>query len=132
MSFFSGKNGKVVVGATTLKVQSWDIEPTTELDDTTNSSSGGYYEGLPKINKLTGKVALQWDAAANPTTNPPNLVPGALVALKLYVDSTHYWNVPTAYVTSTPIVVGAKEGAMVTFGFNFTATAAWTPPAGSW
>ena len=132
MSFFSGKSGKVTVGATTLKVQSWDIEPTTDLDDTTNSSSGGYYEGEPKINKLTGKVQLQWDAASNPTTNPPNLVPGAQVALKLYVDATHYWNIAKAFITNTPVAVGAKEGAMVTFAFSFTASGAWTPPAGSW
>ncbi len=134
MAFYSGSSGKVTVGSTDLNVQQWSIEPTADLDETTHSGSGGYFAAVVAKKKLTGSVQMQWDAAANPTTNPPNLNAGETVALKLYQHSTAsaYWNIASAIITSTPIVTKPKEGPVVTFEFRFTAISTWTAPLGNW
>lgn len=129
--FFSGNSGKVKVGSATLKVTDWNADPQGDLNENTHSGSGGYKGYNPGNQGLTGTVSMQWDAEDNPTDSPPNLNPLAEVALELYLEDAagFYLDVPSAYITGTPI--GVPNGGNVTFQFNFTANGPWTMPSGN-
>lgn len=128
---FTGSTGKVVVGATTLNVKSWEATPTCDLQENTHSGTAGYKTFNAGNFGMTGTVSFEYDAEANPTDNPPNLNVGQSVALDLYLEDTagFYIDVPVAIIRETPIAV--TNGANVTFTVQWTASGTWTMPAGA-
>jgi len=129
--FFAGSSGKVVVGATTLNVKSWEATPTCDLQENTHSGTGGYRTFNAGNMGMTGTVTMEWDAEANPTSDPPNLNVGQSIALNLFLENAagFFINVPSALVRETPIVVTNESN--VTFTVQWTANGTWTMPAGN-
>lgn len=131
MAYMSGKSGKVSAGGTDLDVKGWSFDPNCDLQDTSNSGDSGYKTFIAGLLGGTGSIEMDWDAAANPTTNPPNLNPGEEITnMDLYLDSVNYIRIPTALISGTP-VANAVDG-KVTFNCNFTASGSWTMAAGNW
>ena len=130
-SFFHGNRGSVIVGSTTMCITEWSVTPEAEMIDVTGTCSDGYEELLDSIVKCTGMFKGFWDAAANPTTNPPNLNVGASVALKCYLKNTSspYWNFPIAKITTFPVTSGVRKG--VEYTCNFRSSGTFSPPVGN-
>jgi len=128
MAVITGQSGLVKIDLQNLNVLKWSFNPTVGMDETTNTGSAGFYEGIPTIKTATGSFDCKWDSAANPHLDPPGIILGAVVALKLYVgDSTSFYDIPTAYIVGVPVANDAK--AAITFSCNFQVTAGWTDPA---
>src|SRR3989304_8295066 len=108
MAFLSGKSGKVVVNGTTLNVRSWAADVACDLQETSHSGASGYKTYVAGLLGLTGTVEMDWDTAANPTTNPPNLNPGeTLTNLDLYLDGSSYLRIASAIVSGSPLASAA-------------------------
>jgi len=117
--FKHGKDGRVIVGATTLYAEEWSFEPSGDLEEVSNFEGSGFKEKIPGLKDGSGTIRMTWDAANPPLTDPPNLNVHSQVALKLYIDkgAGAYWNIPKAFITSTPMVVPA--GAKISFEASF-------------
>jgi len=128
--FFTGSTGKVVCEGQTLKVKGWEIDPGSDLQENTHSGTAGYKTFNAGNLGLTGTITMEWDAEDNPVDDPPNLVPGADVALELYLEDQagFMWDIPSALIRNTPVAV--RNGANVTITANFVSNGSWTPPVG--
>jgi hypothetical protein len=127
MTFKTGTKGKVVVGSTTLNVQGWNFEPGAEFDDTTHTGGEGYASQQLTVLVGSGSFNAVWDTDASPVDDPPNLMPGEEVELKLYIgDTALYWHIPTAQITSLPVTSEVRAG--VKFTCNFQADGEYGPP----
>lgn len=103
--FFTGKQGKVTVGETDLNVTGWSARAGVEMLETTHTGSGGARSFLPSVGMCTGEVRFCWDAEALATADPPGVLPGAELELKLYLedDSGPYLHLPTALVAELAV-----------------------------
>lgn len=129
MTNLSGKIGKVTVGATNMDVTQWQCTPSSDNPETTNSGTAGFYTEVMGISKCEGSFECNWDTDKVPFASPPNLNPGQVVALKLYIGdpaSNKYVDIPTARIASVPIVSEVKGA--VKFTCNFVSNGAFTLP----
>lgn len=130
--FFTGSQGKVEAGAVSLDVTGWSATVSVELHETTHSGSAGLRTYIGGARSCQGQVTFFWDAAANPTSNPPNLNPGQTVALKLRLENATgpYLDVPAAMVVELRVV--SRVNGVVECRLTFQAIGAFTMPAGNW
>jgi hypothetical protein len=131
-NYYTGKLGKVTVNATDINVQGWSVDPTVDEHDVTSTRTGGYGGVIAGIKRLKFTVTLNWDAAANPLDNPPNLGAGSVVStIKLYLNDTTspFWSIPSAVVTGTPMEVKVNDDVKITI--NCTADGTFSKPTGN-
>lgn len=131
MAFFNGNQGVAVVGSTTLNITGWDFEDASPALDTTHTGSSGYMTNIAGLRSGKGSVQGNWDSSNNWMSNPPNVVPGQAVAIKLYhqTSSGNYWDLTSCRITS--VKGSSKVGAVVTVAFDFETTGSYTAPAGT-
>jgi hypothetical protein len=113
----TGVNAKVYAGSTGAVLISgahnWSMEKGAKLDDATNYASAGWEEDVVGNKNATVSIDLLYDTAQNICDTTPvtgaNLVEGATVILKLYIDLTKYYT-GTFHITGAGIAVpqGAK------------------------
>ena len=132
MAYFTGKSGYLDADGTTVNVTSWTADSTVDLAETSHSGSSGLKTFVVGLRGLTGTVELNWDAASNPQTNPPNLVDGQTISnFVLYLESAQgNLDVDNAIINSVSYTVPVDGN--VTISVSWTATGAWTVPAGNW
>ncbi len=132
MAYFTGKSGYLDAGGTTVNVTSWTAEATADLSETSHSGSSGLKTFVVGLRGLTGTVELNWDAASNPQTNPPNLVDGQTISsFVLYLESGQgNLDVDNAMINSVSYTTPVDGN--VTISVSWTATGSWTAPAGNW
>jgi len=117
--FKHGKDGRVIVGATTLYAEEWSFEPSGDLEALQRFEASGFKEKLAGFKDGSGTIRMTWDAANPPLTDPPDLNIHSRVAMKLYIDGGGgvYWNLPIAVITSTPMTASASS--KISFEANF-------------
>lgn len=132
MAYFTGKSGYLDADGTTVNVTSWSADSTADLAETSHSGSGGLKTFVVGLRGLTGTVELNWDATSNPQTNPPNLVSGQTIDnFVLYLESGQgNLDVDSAIINSVSYATPVDGN--VTLSVSWTATGAWTAPAGNW
>ncbi len=132
MGYFTGKTGEIDASGTTVNVTGWTADTATKLEETTHSGSAGFDTFVFGTRGCTGTMELNWDAAANPTTNPPNLKDGQTIAnLHLYLEAGQgFLDVDNAMIGS--VSYGVPVDGVATFSCSFTATGAFTEPIGNW
>lgn len=125
--FFTGMEGKAVVGSTTLDVRSWSAKETIKKYDTTNTGTGGSETFIKGTKSITGTVEAQWDAAKNWFASPPNINVGQTVALKLYLENSSgpYVDITTAFIESVEVTSSVEGVVGIKFEFQSTSTYAW-------
>jgi len=116
----SGKFGKVLIrvddigstdeygttvsttGFVELAVKSWSVEHTVPSLEITQTTNGGFYDGIDGIAKLTGDVECVWDSSQSPVASgSPAILPGTTVYAKFYVnrnDASPAYDVPNFYI----------------------------------
>ena len=126
-TFKSGVGGNVIVGATTLKINTWTFEEVETSAETTNSGSAGYQESIFVDRVATGTVEANWDADAQPRTDPPLIKSGTSIAsLELYIGDTGTFFDLAARVTGCSVTNDVKG--KVTYSFTYTTSGSWTEP----
>lgn len=118
-----GKNGRVMIGTTTLKQAKWTLNRTTDKVDV---SGFGDTNKLYVIGKqdLTGTISGFWDDANDKLFDTADA--GAAVNMYLYPDVT---NAPTQYWWGSALLdasIDTDSNGAVTVSGNFVAAGAWT------
>lgn len=100
MAFASGKNGRVTIGGSILKVTEWEVSPKVEKLDTTNSESGGTGEYIPGVTDLDFTISFDYNVGNTPA-HFSVLAPGLTVAAVLFIrdSSGPSWTISTGLVT---------------------------------
>jgi hypothetical protein len=115
----AGKNSRVTIAATNLKLASWKATWRGDDIDTTNFESSGADQGTIGIIGTDWTVSGLWDAGVNFYDSPPGLYPrDDLGALKFYTNVTD--NVYHSLATNR--VISAENGAEVKQAVNFSAS----------
>ena len=132
MAFFTGKSGELDAGGTTVNVTSWTADTTTDLAETSHSGSSGLKTYVVGLRGCTGTVELNFDAAANPTTNPPNLRDGETISnFHLYLEAGQgFLDIDDAIINSVSYSIPVDGN--VAISVSFTATGDFTEPIGNW
>ncbi|MBI2826706.1 MAG: hypothetical protein HYX69_18700 [Planctomycetia bacterium] len=125
MSTISGKDGKVLIGATALaEITDWTFRATSNNQAYASSSTGGYRKRVPGVKDGSGTIGFKLDPA-DPITD--DLDEGAAVTLLLYLDATHFYTVP-AVIDAIHLAVDITSGDVLGGTAMFSASGAWTKP----
>ncbi len=126
MSALSGKDGKIVIGSTSVaEIRSWRLTTSAANPEYGSSASGGYKTTSPGIKSGRGSARYVLNTS-DPLT--AHFEEGDLVTLLLYVDDSHYYTVP-ARIESLSVEVDIDETREVVGGtFEFKTHGAWTKP----
>jgi hypothetical protein len=125
MATISGKNGKVLIGSTTLaEITDWTFHTTSLNHAYASSSTAGFRRRVPGVKDGSGSIGFKLDPA-DPITD--DFDEGSAVTLLLYVDATHFYTVP-AVIDSIQLAVDISSGDVLGGTAMFSADGAWTKP----
>lgn len=96
MAKLHGKNGKLVLGATTIKITKWTGEHIKEAADVSDSGSSGAQQVIEGWERFNGT----FDGFVDGTDLVTNWKPGTTGTLELYVSATQKYSF-AAYIEST-------------------------------
>ena len=128
MTFYTGRNGSIAVGNSTVeKVRDWSLETTVELLST-NTIDSKVNTFVPGVKGATGSATLLYYQGGNPNTDFRALLSKILttgsgssgtVSLTLKVDqAAGNQIICNAYITSATVSVSSGELAVVPFNFT--------------
>jgi hypothetical protein len=115
----SGKNSRIQVAATNLRMATWKSTWQGDDLDTVNMESAGADQGLIGVIGNIWSLSGDWDASINSFDSPPGLYPrddmGAIRFFENVADNVGHY-LPTNRVISADN--GAEAKGKVTFGAN--------------
>ena len=114
----AGKNSRVQVVATNLRMANWKTTRKGDDLDTTNFESGGEEQGTIGVTVTEWTLGGDWDASVNAFDSPPGLYPrDDLGTVKFFENVTD--NV--GYTITANRVISAENGADVKQKVTFSA-----------
>lgn len=126
MAVISGKQGKVLLGATALAdVTKWSLEVSANVSKWGGSATAGYKKAVGGTLDGSGTIEGKIDTADEIYDK---LVPGTAYTLKLYENATLYWNVPCV-IEKISIDVDIDDGEALSWSADFQTDGAWSLPA---
>jgi len=125
MATISGKNGKVMIGATALaEITDWTFHASSINHAYASSSTGGFRRRVAGVKDGSGSIGFKLDPD-DPLTD--DFDEGSAVTLLLYLDATHYYSVP-AVIDSIQLAVDISTGDVLAGTAMFSANGSWTKP----
>lgn len=125
MSAFSGKDGKILIGTTTLaEITRWELRTLSNNPAYASSATGGFKKRVGGVRDATGQIAFKLDPA-DPITD--DFDEGEAVTLLLHLDATRKYTVP-AIIDAIQLEVDIDTGDVVGGTATFSSTGAWTKP----
>lgn len=126
MAVFSGKDGKVLIGAVTLaSITKWTFNTEANTDRFAHSGSSGYKVTVAGSLMGDGTIEGKVDAA-DPITD--DFTEGSGVTLLLYLDATRFYSVPSIIKRLQYGEVDIDNGVAVPWNASFETNGAWTLP----
>jgi hypothetical protein len=126
MSVISGKDGKILIGATTLAdITGWTLRTVSHNSAYASSSTGGHRKRVAGVKDAAGSIAFKLNTA-DPLTD--DFVEGSAVTLLLHLDATRYYSVP-AVIDALRLEVDIDRGDVIGGTAEFSANGAWTKPS---
>lgn len=122
---FSGKDGKVMIGATDLAhITSWSFNPVSNNPSWASSSTAGFKARVAGIRDGSGTIEGKYDK-----TDPidDRIREGDCVTLLLFQDATRKFTVP-AIIDGMSFEQDMDDGDVVTWSADFSSTGAFTYP----
>ena len=122
-TFFSGKDGKVIVGTSDLAhVTGWTFNATSNNPSFASSSTAGFKNRDAGVKDGTGTISGKYDK-----TEPIDgvMAEGSCVTLKLYQDAARFITVP-AVIDGITFNQDIDDGEIHSWDADFSITAAWT------
>ena len=123
---FSGKDGKVRIGASDLaEITGWTFNPTSNNPSWASSSTGGYKTRVAGVKDGSGSIEGKYDK-----TDPidDSIKEGDCVTLELFQDATRKFIVP-AIIEGMTFEQDMDDGEVVSWSADFATTGAWTYPS---
>lgn len=126
MAVRSSKNGKAQWdGADIPESRGWNFSPISDNKQYASSDTAGHMSRVAGHKDHSGTVRAFLDAG---TDLEGILVAGDTGTFNLYEDATRFWACP-AIIDGVEVVAEIEDAAIVEVAINFSATAAFTPPA---
>lgn len=127
MAAASGSAGTVKTGSgptVVAEVTGWTLNKKVPTHDYASNSSGGFKNTTSGPKKATGTVKGMFDMAAASA-----LVEGASLILKLYLDATHFYNIPIAVISDVSVgEVDINDGGYIPFSANWESSGTYSEP----
>lgn len=124
----SGKDGDVKIGTTSIcEIRKWSFNPKSNNPAYASNKTGGYKKRVAGVKDGTGSMEGAWDPAT-PATAVIN--PGTSATLKLYINATQFYSVPSI-IDSFKLDVDVDSGEIVGWSADFGSDGAWTDPTTS-
>ncbi len=121
----SGKDGDVKIGSTQIaEITKWGFNPKANVPKYASNKTGGYKAAVAGIKDGSGSLEGKWDPAIPATTV---IAPGTSVTLKLYINATQFWSVPSI-IEGFKHDVDLDTGEIVSWSADFQTNGAWTDP----
>ena len=127
MAAIHGLSGSVKIGATSVaSIDSWRVDINRDVADATNFGSNGWKESIAGLKGWGGSLSGSFDMGdTNGQLALQNaLLNGTTVALKLYVDATHYYS-GNAYITKIGADTPVSDKVKASFDFQGTGALAY-------
>jgi hypothetical protein len=126
MSVISGKEGKVLIGATTLAdITGWTLRTVSHNPAYASSATAGHRKRVSGVKDATGSIAFKLNLA-DPITD--DFAEGSAVTLLLHLDATRFYSVP-AVIDALRLEVDIDRGEVIGGTAEFSADGAWTKPS---
>ncbi len=123
MAVESGKDGKIMIGATPVAdITSWEFHKETTTTRYGSSSTGGYKATVAGVKLGGGTIEFKWDASA-----PSPILEGTSVTLLLHLNGTEKFTVP-AVIKNFRVKVDIDSGEVTAGSAAFETNGAWTEP----
>jgi len=123
MSVVSGKDGKIMIGETSLaEITKWTFNPTANVGAWHGSGGGGYKKRVAGVKDGSGDIEFKVDESDMIYDTIPE---GTSVTLLLYRDGTNYFSVP-AIITGIDFEVDIDDGEPNSGSASFETNGAWT------
>lgn len=121
MASYSGKSGKVEIGATQVAhITGWTLTETSNNPAYASSETGGAKTRVMGVKDATGSMQGKLD---DTTSQDATIKAGSSGTAKLYTDSSKYIEVDII-IDRFEVEVDPDEGEIVSFSADFSATAA--------
>lgn len=125
----SGNDGKVLVGATDLRINRWTLRHNKKFEEVTNSGTDQVDGVITREQLLTqhwvsGHVEADLDLDVMPQEDPPDLMGVDAVALKLYLSATSYHNIPEAMVSNVEMTLAVAG--KISYAFDYESDGTFT------
>ena len=129
--FFSGTDGRVILGTTEIEVTGWSATETIDLVETTHAASAGFKTYLEGPKSIAGKIEFFWDSEQNPLAPPLGLAAGNRVQLSLclHKSAATALDVPEAIVKQ--VALNSQVGGVFHCSAQFQSSGSYTLPAES-
>ena len=126
----TGRKLAAKAGTTVICITAWNLNPSNDVQEVTNSCSDGSKEYDAGLDGGDGSATLVWDVATNPFEGTDAIKPGVKISMTLTLEagSTAGDFVVPAIITGTPVAVGVGGRVEVTCNFNING--ALTYPTG--
>lgn len=115
MAKLAGKNGKLILGATTIKITKWSGEHLKQALDVSDSGSSGAQQVIEGFEKFNGTFEGYIDSSDLLT----NWKPGTTGTLELYVSATQKYSF-SAYIEGNSPTMDVMD--RITFTASFLVT----------
>jgi len=125
MSVISGKDGKVMIGATTLAdITFWTLNTASNNPAYASSATAGHKKRVAGVKDGGGTIQGKLDVADAVTDDFDE---GDAVTLLLHLDATRFYSVP-AIIDSIQLEVDIDSGEVVGWTAEYSTDGAWTKP----
>lgn len=123
MAVESGKDGKILIGATPIAdITSWEFNKEAHTTRYGSSSTAGFKKSIPGVKMGSGTIEFKWDgSAASPISE------GTSVTLLLHLNATEKFTVP-AVINRFRVKVDIDSGEVTAGTASFETDGAWTEP----
>lgn len=123
MAVESGKDGKILIGATPIaEIKKWTLDKKAHVSRWGSSSSAGYKKAVAGVKEGSGSIEFVWDAAA---ASP--IAEGTSATLLLYLNASEFYSVP-AIIENFKLAVDMNDGPVTEASADFVNNGAWTEP----
>jgi len=121
----SGKDGDVKIASTQIaEITKWSWNPKANVPKYASNKTAGYKAAVAGVKDGSGSMEGKWDPAIPATAV---IAPGTSVTLKLYINATQFWSVPSI-TEGFKHDVDLDTGEIVGWSCDFQSNGAWTDP----
>jgi len=122
---FSGKDGDIKIGATAIsEIKAWTFNPKSTNPRYASGATGGYKRTVAGVKEGSGTMT---GVYSNASPHIAVIDVGTSVTLKLYLDTTHFFSVPSV-IDDYKMNVDIDSGEIVGWEGAFSTDGAWTNP----
>ena|SRR5882762_10595835 len=131
MSAVAGFNGRITIGGTTLRANSYSITSSADLPEVTNFESGGIGQYIPGVRDWELSFDAHWFTEDNPFRAPLAITNGATMNnINVFINkglAVSKWVFTTMLVMSVDMTQATRDTAHYTCRFKNTDTVAVFP-----